>query len=207
MLEEFKLLEKYGFTLLPYGVVKNEKEALALADKLRYPVVVKIVSSQVSHKTEVGGVKTNIKNAAGLKVAIADMSTTMKEHNLKFEGFLVQKMARKGIELIIGGKKDPQFGQMIILGLGGIYVEVFRDISARLCPINERDVEEMVDELKSHPLLEGVRGQKGIDINSLKKIMLKASNFIIKEDLKELDLNPVIFDDKGCDLVDVRFRK
>ena len=86
-----------------------------------------------------------------------------------------------------------------------VYVEVFKDITARLCPITEQDVEEMINELKAHPLIRGVRGQKGVNIKTLKEIMLKVSKMLIKEDLKELDINPIIFDDKGADVVDVRF--
>ena len=119
----------------------------------------------------------------------------------------VQKMARKGIELIIGGKKDPQFGHMIVLGMGGVYVEVFKDVTARICPITKQDIIEMVNELQTHPLLTGVRGMGPINLNQLYSLMVKTSKMIVKEDIKELDLNPVIFDGKGYDIVDVRFRK
>jgi hypothetical protein len=125
----------------------------------------------------------------------------------KIEGVIVQKMARKGVELIIGGKKDPQFGQMLVLGLGGIYVEIFKDVSARICPVEAKDVEEMISELKSHPLLEGARGKKPINKKELEKLVIRASQFMIKEDIKEMDLNPVICDEFGCDIIDARFSK
>jgi acetyl-CoA synthetase (ADP-forming) len=204
VLSEFKLLEKYGFKLLPYGIAKNEKEAILLAEKLGYPVAMKLISPQASHKTDVGGVKLNVKNHLGVKLTFKEFLDIAREKRLKLNGILVQKMARKGIELIIGGKRDEQFGPMIILGLGGIYVEIFRDISARLCPITKSDVEEMVNELKSHPVLLGARGKKGISLRVLEDVMLKTCKLMEKENLKELDLNPIIFDEKGADLVDVR---
>jgi acetyl-CoA synthetase (ADP-forming) len=116
-------------------------------------------------------------------------------------------MARKGVELIIGGKKDPQFGHMIVLGLGGIYVEIFRDISARICPLVPQDVDEMISELKVHPLLEGARGKKPINKKVLQELVLKSCRFMQKEDIKEMDLNPVVFDENGCDIVDARFSR
>ena len=206
-LAEFKLLEKHGFKLLPYGLAKDEKEAILLAEKLGYPVAMKIISPQASHKTDVGGVKLNVKNHFGVKLAFKEFKETARAKNLTLDGILIQKMARKGIELIIGGKHDEQFGNMIVLGLGGIYVEIFRDVSARLCPITKNDVIEMIDELKSHPILLGARGKKGIDIVALEDLMIKTCRLMEKEGLKELDLNPVIFDEKGGDLVDIRMVK
>ena len=205
MLEEFKLLEKHGFRLLPHKFVKTLNEAVAAAEKIGYPIVLKIVSPEVSHKTDVGGVKIGIKNHVGLKLAYKEIMESTK--GKKSRQVLVQKMARKGVELIIGGKKDPQFGHMIVLGLGGIYVEVFSDITGRICPIKEEDVEEMVKELKTNPLITGARGKKPINLNELKKLLVKTCKFLDKEDLKELDLNPVVFDSKGYDIIDVRFVK
>ncbi len=203
MIENFKLLEKYGFTLLPYELAKNADEAVAIAKKLKYPIVLKIVSPEITHKTDVGGVKVNIKNEEMLRLAYKDVLEGAR--GKKIDGVLVQKMARKGVELIIGGKKDEQFGYMVMLGLGGIYVEVFRDITARICPISEADVDEMVGELKSHPILTGARGKKPISIPALKTLLFKVCMFQSEEDIKELDLNPVVFNDEGCDIIDVRF--
>lgn len=206
MLEEFRLLKKYGFELLEYGTCNNIDSCIKTAKKIGYPVALKLLSAQASHKTEVGGVKIGITGEDGLKVAYRDILLSAKKHNVKIDSILVQKMARKGVELIIGGKKDQQFGHMIILGLGGIYVEIFRDISARICPIQEKDIDEMIEELRSHPLITGARGRKPISIMKLKKLMLAASKFMVAEDLLEIDLNPVICDENGCDLVDIRFK-
>ncbi|MFH1393950.1 MAG: acetate--CoA ligase family protein [Candidatus Micrarchaeota archaeon] len=205
MVDDFAMLEKHGFRLIPYGLAKSEKEALSMAKKIGYPVAMKVVSAQIEHKTDFGGVKVDIKNPDLLKHAYRDILDGAR--GKKVDGILVQKMARKGIELIIGGRKDAQFGHMVVLGLGGIYVEIFRDISARICPVNEGDVEEMIGELKSHPLLEGARGKKPINRAMLKKLVVRVCKFMVKEDIKEMDLNPIICDSKGCDLVDVRFRR
>ena len=205
LVEDFALLEKHGFTLLPYRIAKSEKEALDAAKKIGYPVALKIVSPDIEHKTDVGGVKVNVRNDESLALAYRDV--VQSAAGKKVDGVLVQKMARKGVELIIGGKKDPQFGHMMVLGLGGIYVEIFRDVSARICPLISNDVEEMVSELKSHPLLEGARGKKPINKKALEQLILKACGFMQKEDIKEMDLNPVVFDDKGCDIVDARFSR
>lgn len=207
MLEDFELLKRYGFRLLPYGWAKTKIEAHLIARHIGYPVALKIISEEIVHKTDVGGVKTWIRNDQALSLAYDEIMESAKPHAAKIKGILVQKMARRGIELIIGGKKDPQFGHMIILGLGGVYVEIFRDISARLCPITGKDVEEMIEELKSHPIITGVRGQKGISVEGLKELMLSTCKLLQKEDLKELDLNPVIFDEQGYDIVDARLAK
>lgn len=205
MIDDFSTLEKRGFRLLPYGMAKSNDDAAKLAEKIGYPVAMKVVSPEIEHKTEFGGVKVGIRNPEALAHAYRDIRDGAKGRRI--DGVLVQKMARKGIELIIGGKKDPQFGHMVVLGLGGIYVEVFRDISARICPVSEEDVEEMIGELKSHPLLMGARGAKPINKDVLKKLVVNVCRFMMKEDLKEMDLNPIICDQEGCDLVDVRFRR
>ncbi|MEM3625252.1 MAG: acetate--CoA ligase family protein [Candidatus Bilamarchaeaceae archaeon] len=204
MIDDFKLLEKNKFKLLPYGLAKSEEEATAIAKKIGYPVALKIISPEIVHKTDVGGVRLNIKNEEVLRLTYKELTEAVK--NKKLEGILVQKMARKGLELIIGGVYDEQFSHMIILGFGGVYVEVFKDITARICPINKYDVIEMVRELKSHPIIMGTRGKKAINIQGLEELMIKVCRFMQKENVAEMDLNPVIFDEKGYDIVDVRFR-
>ena len=205
LIDDFALLEKHGFRLLPYSLAKTEDEAAAAAKKIGFPVALKIVSPDIEHKTEFNGVKVNIKNEEVLRHGFRDIVSGAK--GKRVDGVLVQRMARKGVELIIGGKKDPQFGHMIVLGLGGIYVEIFRDISARICPLLPADVEEMVSELKVHPVLEGARGKKPINKRTLGLLVLKVCAFMQKEDIKEMDLNPVVFDENGCDIIDARFAR
>lgn len=205
IIDDFSLLERHGFRLLPYSLVRSEEEAAAAAKRIGYPVVLKVVSPDIEHKTDAGGVKIDIRNADVLRHSYREIIKSTKGNRIT--GILVQKMARKGVELIIGGKKDPQFGHMIILGLGGIYVEIFKDISARLCPVSEADVEEMLAELKAHPLLEGARGRKPINRKTAKELVLRVCVFMKKEDIKEMDLNPIVCDERGCDIVDARFSR
>lgn len=205
LIDDFSLLEKHGFRLLPYKLALSEEDAARAAAKIGYPVAMKIVSPDITHKTDVGGVKVNVKTEEAMRIAYREL--VQSAAGKKVDGILVQKMARKGVELIIGGKKDPQFGHMIVLGLGGIYVEIFRDISGRICPLVPADVDEMVAELKVHPLLEGARGKKPINRKALEQLVLKACAFMQKEDIKEMDLNPVVFDEDGCDIVDARFSR
>lgn len=204
-LKEFALLKKHGFRLLPYGLAKDVKQAVEIAERIGYPVALKGLVVGVTHKTDIGAVKIGIRNHIALKLAYKELMENMQRHGATASGVLVQKMARKGVELIIGGKRDPQFGYMVVLGLGGVYVEVFRDITARICPITKRDVDEMVKDLQAHPLLLGARGQKPIYLKGLQKLMIATCRFLVKEKIKELDLNPVIFDEKGYDIVDARF--
>jgi acyl-CoA synthetase (NDP forming) len=205
LVDDFALLEKSGFRLIPYILASDEEEAARAARKLGYPVAMKVVSPDIEHKTDVGGVKVGIKSEDVLRIACREIMQNCR--GKKIDGILIQKMARKGVELIIGGKKDPQFGHMIVLGLGGIYVEIFRDISARICPLVPEDVDEMISELKVHPLLEGARGKKPIDRKALQELVLKCCRFMQKEGIKEMDLNPVVFDEKGCDIIDARFSR
>jgi len=204
MIDDFKLLEKNKFRLLPYGLATTEDEAVSLAKKIGYPIAMKIVSPEIVHKTDVGGVKIGIKNDEVVRYTYRELIASAKEK--KIDGILVQKMARKGIELIIGGVYDQQFGHVIVLGFGGVYVEVFKDITARICPITKADVREMVMELKSHPILMGARGKKAINIAGLEELMIKTCKFMAKENIQEIDINPVVFDEKGYDIVDVRFK-
>jgi len=205
LIDDFKLLEKNNFKLLPYALVKSEEEAVEAAKRIGYPVALKIISPDVSHKTDIGGVKIGLRDDVVLRHAYKEIM--INASGKRIDGMLVQKMARKGIELIIGGKKDPQFGHMVVLGLGGVYVEIFRDITARICPVRKEDVEEMISELKAHPLITGARGEKPINKEALVRLIIKTCKFIEKEDIKELDLNPVIFDSEGCDIVDARMVK
>ncbi len=205
MIDEFAYLQKHGFVLLPYALAKSEGEAVEIANKIGYPLVLKVVSPDITHKTDVGGVIVGIKNKAALTAAYNEIIENTR--GKKVDGILVQKKARKGIELIIGGKKDAQFGYVIVLGLGGIYVEVFRDISARICPITRDDIREMVMELKSHPILLGMRGKKAIHMASLEDLLLNTCRFMQKENISEIDLNPVVFNERGYDIVDVRFKR
>lgn len=201
--EAMRLLEKYGVKAIEGGAAKTKKQAAALAKKIGYPVVLKIISPQISHKSDKGCVRVGITNEKSLEIAYDEIIGNAGK--ARVEGVLVQKMARKGTELIIGGKRDPQFGPLVLFGLGGIFVEVLRDVSIRICPITAEDAEEMVHEIKTYPVLAGVRGTIPSDVTAIKKLLVSVSNLMEKEEkIKELDLNPVIAHEKGYDIVDVR---
>lgn len=200
---DFELLSKYDIAHLECGTAKYEKEAQALAKKIGFPVALKIISPKVLHKTDMGGVALNVQDAQELQGAYGKM--VKKFAGMDVEGVLVQKMAPKGgIELIVGGKKDPQFGQMIMLGIGGIYVEVMRDFTFRICPITKADAEEMITELHGYKMLAGARGTKAVDQAALVSTLMKVSRLLEKEDPKEFDINPLVAYGKGCVALDVR---
>lgn len=195
-------LTSSGIKLIPFRFCQAKEEAIRAGDQLGYPVALKAFSRQVTHKTEIGGVMLNI--GSGKEMALAWEKIRQRTQGYQLDGTMVQKMARKGIELIVGGKQDPQFCQLILFGLGGIYVEVFRDISVRVCPISKQDADEMIHEIKAYPLIGGVRGLKPVNEKALQELLLKVSDFLVAKKPKELDLNPVIADAKGYDVVDYR---
>jgi len=198
-----RLLGSYGVRVAEEATVKTVEEAAAAAGKLGYPVVLKIVSDEILHKSDRGCVKTNIVNEHDLR---ADYATIMRNAGgARVQGVLVQKMARRGLELIVGGKKDAQFGPLVLFGLGGIFVEVFRDVSIRVCPIAKEDAYEMMDELKGAPLLKGARGTVPVDRERLAHLLVAVSKMLYEnQEVCELDLNPVIAYADGYLAVDVR---
>ena len=199
IVESMRLAEKHGVRFAPYSFVENEKGLEHACGKIGFPVAMKIVSGKISHKTDVGGVVLNIGNIPDARRAFGRLGKLQG-----FEGVVVQKML-KGKEIIIGGKQDEQFGPTILFGLGGIFVEVFRDYSIRICPITRRDAREMVREIKSFRLLEGYRGKAGVNIGAVEKELLKVSKMMMRERrIKELDFNPLMATKEGVVAVDAR---
>jgi acyl-CoA synthetase (NDP forming) len=177
------------------------------SDEIGFPVVLKIFSPDITHKTDAGGVKVGLKNAAEVRKAYKEIMSSVKEKFPKatIEGVSVQAMARPGIEIIIGMFKDPQFGPVIMFGLGGIFVEVLKDVAFRLIPIEKRDAGQMVKEIKGYALLNGYRGQEPAHIPSLVDILLKLSAFVDKTpENKEIDINPVFAYKDSALAVDAR---
>lgn len=198
-----QLLKKYDVRVVEESIAKSPDEAVAIAEKIGYPVVLKIVSDEIIHKTDRGCVKTNIMNKQELRTAYEQIMKNAG--NAKVEGMLVQRMVKEGIELIVGGRKDPQFGPLILFGLGGIFVEILRDVSIRVCPIKMSDAEEMIDEIKGSPLLKGARGTAPVDRKKLAELLVNVSRMLYEnEEICELDLNPIIAYKDGYLAVDVR---
>jgi len=167
----------------------------------------KIASPDIVHKSDAGGVKLGLENARAVGQAYDDILAAAKQKHPKAEilGVAVQKMARPGVEVIIGMSKDDQFGPVLMFGLGGILVEVLKDVSFRLVPLAKKDAAEMVREIKGYPLLEGYRGQAAVKISYLENLLLKVSDFVEKNpEVKELDLNPIFAYSDGALAVDAR---
>ncbi len=184
-------------------LAKKAEDAAKFAKKAKYPVVLKIISPQALHKTEVSGVKI-VRNEAELKSEFNSLLSLAKKKKFKLEGILAQEFV-KGAELIIGIKKDATFGHVLLFGIGGIFVEVLKDVSFRVCPITTNDAEQMIGELKAKALLFGIRGQKPVNLKLLKEILVKASKLPERyPKITELDINPFMLNDKIGKIADAR---
>lgn len=206
-IEAKQVIKDVGIKVVTTQLAKTQKEAVETSGEIGFPVVLKIASLDITHKTDAGGVKVGLKNTAEVKKAYAEIMASVRKKypKAKIEGVAVQKMARSGIEIIIGMYKDAQFGPVIMFGLGGIFVEVLKDVSFRLIPIMKRDAEEMIKEIKGYALLNGYRGQEPAHIPSLVDVMLKLSALVEKTpEIKEIDLNPLFAYKDSAVAVDAR---
>jgi acetyl-CoA synthetase (ADP-forming) len=197
----------YGIPVTKFELAKNEAQAVKLAEKIGFPIVLKIVSPDIVHKSDVGGVVVNLRDAKGVREAYQQIMKSIKKHNAKAEivGILVQEMAPSSTEVIVGAVKDPQFGPAMMFGLGGVFVEVLKDVTFRIAPINEDEAREMISEVKAYPLLKGYRNQPPADIDAIVRILMNASRLVTEhEEIRELDLNPIIVYEKGAKTVDAR---
>ncbi len=200
LLEYFKakgLLEKYGIESVESKYVKNWKEASDFAKGK--PIALKVLSEKELHKSKAGLVKLGLEGDSGIRKAYSELET--KAAKLKPCNIIAQKIAEKGIEIIIGGREDPQIGKLVLIGLGGIYVETFKDFALRVCPITRYDATEMLDQLKS----KNVITYNGKSTEILVSLLLKASKLLSgNPSINELDLNPVIIRENGYSIVDIR---
>jgi len=205
--ESKDILEEAGIPTARARLATTADEAVAAAREVGFPVALKIVSPDITHKSDVGGVKLNLSTPDEAKAAFDEIVAAAKkaQPDAKIDGVSVQKMARPGIEVIMGMSQDAQFGPVLMFGLGGILVEVLKDVSFRLVPITPRDARQMVQEIKGRPLLEGYRGQEPADVEALEKLLLRLSDFIEKHpEIAELDLNPIFAYKDGAVAVDAR---
>jgi len=205
--ESKQLLEEAGINVIKAKLATTMKEAVALSKGMGFPVVLKIASSDVVHKSDAGGVKLDLKNATQVEKAYREIMASIKEKFPKASigGVSVQPMAKPGVEVIIGMSKDAQFGPVLMFGLGGILVEILKDVSFRIVPLVRRDAREMIREIKGYPVLEGYRGKEPANVSALEDMLLKVSDFVEKNpDIKELDLNPVFAHRDGAVAVDAR---
>lgn len=195
-----ELLRCYGFDLPPMEIAASADDAAAIADKIGYPVVMKIVSSQILHKSDAGGVALGLKNSEAVAKAYDEIMKNAAEYkpDARIEGVLVQKMAPSGQEVILGVSKDPEFGHLIMFGLGGIYVELFKNVTFRLAPIGRNNARRMITGIQGFEVLTGFRGKPEADIETLEKMLVSLSHMVIDNpQIKELDINPLLVHEKG----------
>jgi len=203
--DALKILEAYGIKTVPYGLARTADEAEKIAERIGYPVAMKVVSPHIIHKSDVGCVKINVEKGRVRRAFFEILMRAEEIANARIDGVLVQKMITDGKEIIIGMKRDPQFGPLLMFGLGGIYVEVFKDVSFRIAPISRDDALEMIRSVKAYSILRGVRGEKSSDIDSLVDILLKVSQMSMDfPEILEMDINPVKVFEKGYYAIDFR---
>lgn len=205
--EAKQILAEAGIPVVETRLAKTPEDAVAIANELGYPVALKIVSPQITHKSDVGGVRLNVADARAVVLAFEEVVDNARRAvpDAVIEGVSVQRMARPGVEVIIGMTKDPQFGPVLMFGLGGVLVEVLKDVAFRIVPLAPRDARQMIREIKGYPLLEGYRGQPPCDVGALERMLLKLSEFVdAHPEIAELDLNPVFAYPDGAVAVDAR---
>ncbi len=205
--EGAQLLLDLGLPVAQSLLVKTKQEAVQFAERIGYPVVMKGMSREIVHKTEAGIVKLNIRNAVEVEAAFIEIqkNATIYNKSAIMTGILVQKMAPKGTELIFGVKKDPVFGHQLVIGFGGIFVEIMKDFAMRMMPVSLKDVDEMLQELKTYPIIKGYRGQEGLNQSLIADICLGLNDLVEQRpEIEELDLNPVILSGQEAFICDVR---
>jgi len=201
------ICKEYDIPVTRFNLSKTEKEAATYAEQIGYPIVLKIVSQDIIHKSDVGGVIVNLKNASDVASGYKKIIENVKKYkaDAKIAGVLVQEMAPQATEVIVGSIKDPQFGQTVMVGLGGIFVELLKDVNFRVAPLTAEDAKEMITELKAYPLLKGYRNTPPADIDALVAILCSVSRLVMDNpEIKELDLNPIMAYPKGAKTVDAR---
>lgn len=206
-IESKQLLSQAGIRVIDTKLALSREEAVTISQGFGFPVVLKIVSPDISHKSDAGGVKLGLRTGKQVGKAYDDILLTIRQRypQARIQGVAVQKMARPGVEVIIGMSKDAQFGPVLMFGLGGIWVEILKDVSFRIVPLTKRDAREMIREIKGYPLLEGYRGQPPVDVSNLEELLLKVSDFVERyPEVKELDLNPIFAYSDGAVAVDAR---
>lgn len=205
--ETEKLLEKYNIPFAKTKLCKSKKEAASFAKRIGFPLALKIVSPDILHKTDIGGVKLMIMNEKDLKQAWNEILVSFKKQKPKVQikGILVQEMIA-GKEVVIGMKRDKSFGPVLMFGLGGIFIELFKDTVFRVAPATKKEARKMIKELKGFAILKGARGQKPVDIEKIVQIIVKVSKLSLTEkNIKEIDLNPIIVNEKEASVVDAKF--
>ncbi len=200
------LFEAYGIPTVPAALTPHGDAAVAFARTAGFPVVLKIVSGAWIHKSDLGGIRLNLRDEVDLRRAYDELVSHFHAvtPSAFLDGILVQKQA-EGFELLVGLKKDPQLGPVVVVGMGGIYTEVFRDVARGVAPISRSEAQEMIESLRCYPILSGIRGQKGVDLGALENLIVSLSRLALDyPEIQEMDLNPVLASPEGCWCVDSR---
>ncbi|MGB9834935.1 MAG: acetate--CoA ligase family protein [bacterium] len=207
--ECYQWLKENGLPVPPFAFCRNEEEACSMAQKIGFPVVLKIVSPDVIHKSDAGGVMIGLSEEESLKRAYCQVIENVKSRipSAQIQGVLIQPFFQGGLEVIVGGLFDAQFGPAVMFGLGGIFVELLKDVTFRIAPFDEGEAMKMIMEVKGFPLLQGYRGRTPLDIRSLASLLSKISRFMDENpQVLELDLNPVFLFTKGYVISDARMK-
>lgn len=205
--EAWDLFRTYGIPVPSCRLAKSAQEAADAAYEIGYPVVLKIVSKDILHKSDAGGVKVNISGKDGVRAAYDEIMSNVKAYkpDAVIEGILLCEMLKPGLEAIIGMTKDVSFGPTLMFGLGGIFVEVLKDVSFRILPLTKADALEMIREIKGIKLLKGIRGEKPKDVEALAELLLKVAKMIEENpEIEELDINPCFVYEQGVLPADAR---
>ncbi|MFH1071883.1 MAG: acetate--CoA ligase family protein [Nanoarchaeota archaeon] len=203
MQESYALLARYKLPFSEPKYIYNEQDLLQVR---HYPAAVKIISPDIIHKSDVGGIRIDVRNHEELKKAYFDILAAVKQNapHAKIEGVAAFSMAQ-GTQLLVGMKKDPQFGDVLAFGLGGVFVEILKDISLRISPVTKRDAYEMIKDIKAYTVLEGARGGEPVNVDIIAEMLERISKMCQKEkNIVELDFNPVIANSREAKIVDVR---
>jgi acetyltransferase len=197
--ESIDVLDAYGIRVCKSGFAKSEQEAVMIADSIGYPVVMKMTSKTTSHKTDVGGVRVNIQSPEKLRAEYRDLIAKLTEKGLLegLEGVIIQEMVKGSREMVCGIATDPQYGPMLMFGLGGVFIEVMKDVTFRIAPITDIDAKEMIKSVKAYKLLEGARGTTPAQMEQIEETLLRLSQLVADFSfIDELDINPLLISEK-----------
>jgi len=205
-----RLLATFGISVPKSVVVADARGATEALKQLHPPYVVKLISPDILHKSDAGGVKVNLKESSEVVNAIAEMAAAPHIKSARIDGYLIEEMAPPGQEIVIGAVRDPDFGPLVMVGLGGIFVEILADVAFRICPITRLDAEEMLAELKGGAILDGARGKRPVSRAAIVDSLIKIAGedgLLMRhgDDFSEADINPLIVSEAGAVAVDARF--
>jgi len=206
-----RVLQAFGLPLALGSVARTGDAAATLAAEIGFPVAAKLTSTEIQHKTDIGAVRLNLMNAMEVRNAFDAILAAARHHapDAHVDGVLIQPMVAGGVEVMIGIVQDPVFGPLVAFGLGGIHVEILKDVLVRIAPLTDRDVDELLHGIKGFPLLQGYRGHPAADLDALRDLLLRLSRLAdAVPEIAELDLNPVmaLAPGQGCRIVDARIR-